>query len=229
MEIVFILYKPAVPGNVGAGARAIKTMGFSQLRLIEPCDHLSDEARMLAHGSNDILEEAEVFKNFEEAVQDIDFLIGTTAKKRSAKEDYASPSEIREIINSKKENIKNIAILFGTEESGLPNEYLLECDIASTIPLNTTYPSLNLGQSVMLYAYEFSDLQAGSNKKEEKVPEESYARLKERIKELLIEIDIQPDSPLHHRVLERFSSIDSSDINLLHSITSRLGKIINKA
>lgn len=229
MEIVFILYKPAVPGNVGAAARAIKTMGFSQLRLIEPCDHLSDEARMLAHGSNDILEAAEIFNNFEEAVKDIDFLIGTTAKKRSAKEDYASPPKIRELIYSKKENINKIAILFGTEESGLPNELILECDTASTIPLKTTYPSLNLGQSVMLYAYELSTLQTGIRKKEDKVPEESYTQLRERIKDLLIKINIQRDSPLHHRILERFSTIDSADINLLHSITSRLGKIINKA
>ncbi|MFW5877509.1 MAG: tRNA/rRNA methyltransferase [bacterium] len=228
MELIFILYRPAVPGNIGAAARAIKTMGFSNLRLIDPCDHLSEEARMLAHGSNDILESAEVFKNFEEAVTDIDFLIGTTAKKRSAKEDYASPSEIQKLIYSKKDKVNKTAILFGTEESGLPNELLLECDAASSIPLRTTYPSLNLGQSVMLYAYELSELQMDKSKKADKVPEKSYAQLRERIKDLLINIDIQPDSPLHNRILERFSTIDSADINLLHSITSRLGKIINK-
>ena len=58
MEIIIILYRPSVPGNVGASARAMKTMGFSMLRLIEPCDHLNDEARMMAHGSNEILENA---------------------------------------------------------------------------------------------------------------------------------------------------------------------------
>jgi len=228
MELIFILYKPAVPGNIGAAARAIKTMGFTRLRLIDPCNPLSEEARMMAHGSNDILENADVFKGFEEAVKDIDYLVGTTAKKRSPKVDYATPAEIREIIYSKKENINKIALLFGTEESGLPNEYLLECDIASTIPLKTHYPSLNLGQSVMLYAYELSVLHTGVNKKENKIPEKSYVQLRERIKELLIMIDIKPESPLYPRILERFSTVDSSDINLLHSITSRLGKIINK-
>ncbi len=228
MELIFILYKPAVAGNVGAAARAMKTMGFSRLRLIDPCDHLSEEALMLAHGSNDILEKAEVFSDFEEAVKDIDFLIGTTAKKRSAKEDYPGPPEIRKTIDGKKENLKKVAMLFGTEESGLPNEYLLKCDTASTIPLKTTYPSLNLGQSVMLYAYELSNLQTSGNQKAEKVSQESYAQLKERIRNLLIKIDIKPDSPLHTRILERFSTIDSSDINLLHSITSRVGKFMNK-
>ena len=58
MKICFILYKPAVPANIGAAARALKTMGFRELRLIDPANHLSAEARMLAHGSNDILESA---------------------------------------------------------------------------------------------------------------------------------------------------------------------------
>ncbi len=228
MDIIFILYKPAVPGNIGSAARAMKTMGFSQLRLIDPCDHLSEEARMLAHGSNDILEAAKIYKDFEVAVNDIDFLVGTTAKKRSAKEDYASPSRIKEMIESKKENIDKIAILFGTEESGLPNQLLLKCDAASTIPLKTSYPSLNLGQSVMLYAYEISALKSDDRKKK-KISPESYSELKERIEQLLIRIDIKPEFPLHTRILERFSTVDSSDINLLHSITSRLERIINKS
>ena len=80
MEICFILYKPAVPGNVGAAARAMNTMGFSHMRLINPCNHLGDEARMLAHGSHHILENATVHKTFEEAVGDLDLVICTTAK-----------------------------------------------------------------------------------------------------------------------------------------------------
>ncbi len=53
MEIIFILYRPGVPGNIGATARALETMGFTRLRLIEPCDHLSVEAKMMAHGSHE--------------------------------------------------------------------------------------------------------------------------------------------------------------------------------
>ena len=79
MEIHFILYKPAVPGNVGAAARAIKTMGFKHLRLINPCNHLGDEALMLAHGSHDILHSAALFEDFESAKADLDLVICTTA------------------------------------------------------------------------------------------------------------------------------------------------------
>ena len=99
MELIFILYKPGVPGNIGAAARAIKTMGFSKLRLIDPpANHLSDEALMMAHGSHDILEKAEVFPSFNLAAHDIDFLVGTTAKKKSAHEDYPEPSEIVKLL-----------------------------------------------------------------------------------------------------------------------------------
>ena len=60
-------------------------MGFLNLRLIDPCDHLGDQARMLAHGSHDVLEGAVVFKDFEEAVSDLDLVVCTTAKERTAK------------------------------------------------------------------------------------------------------------------------------------------------
>lgn len=202
-------------------------MGFSQLRLITPCDHLSEEARMLAHGANEILENAEVFPDFLSSITDIDILVGTTAKKRSVKADYHSPGTIAEILKSKDNSIKKAAIIFGTEESGLPNEILLECDLASSIPLKNPYPSLNLGQSVMLYAYELSTLimEVGSKKAE---GSESYKKLKVRIEEFLPKINIHDKMPVYHRILERISLLNNDDIKLLHSISSRLTKTIKK-
>jgi tRNA/rRNA methyltransferase len=224
MEICFILYKPAVPGNVGASARALKTMGFEQLRLINPCDHLSAEARMLAHGSNDILENAELFENFQSCIKDLDFLIGTTAKKRSAKVEYFNPAESKKLLTSKKDSIEKVGIVFGTEESGLPNEILQSCNIASTIPIENPYPSLNLGQSVMLYAYEFSMIEKEKAENITTNPEDSFIKLKKRVEDLLKDIDIPEDMPLYNRILERISQMKGSDINLLHSISSRLNE-----
>ena len=60
MDLLFVLVEPSTPENVGAAARAIKTMGFQEMRLINPCDYLSDPARWLAHASNDILENAKI-------------------------------------------------------------------------------------------------------------------------------------------------------------------------
>lgn len=154
--ICFILYKPAVPGNIGASARAIKTMGFSELRLIDPADHLSDEAKMMAHGSHDILENCKVYGTFDEAVTDISFVICTTAKKRSAKVDYIPAPRLAQFIADKSAVTGKIAVVFGTEESGLPNHILLKANVGVTIPMATGYPSLNLSQAVMTIAYELS-------------------------------------------------------------------------
>ena len=101
MQVFFILYRPAVPGNVGAAARAMNTMGFSGLRLIEPCDHLGKEARMLAHGSQHILENATLHDSFESASKDLDLVICTTAKGRTAKHEYHSSREIRQLSKKK--------------------------------------------------------------------------------------------------------------------------------
>jgi tRNA/rRNA methyltransferase len=221
MEIIFILYKPAVPRNVGSAARAIKTMGFSSLRLIDPCDHLSDEALMLAHGSQDILEKALCFSKFDDAVADIDFLVSTTAKNRTSKGEFYSLSELKEILYKKHSNLPKVGILFGTEESGLPNDIILKTDVASSIPLHIPYPSLNLSQAVMLYAYALSDLQISPAEMED-VSTESFSALKERIIQLLDEIGIHKEMPVYSRILERAALLGSTDINLLHSITSRI-------
>ena len=82
MNISFILVEPAVPENIGAAARAIKTMGFNDLRLVNPCDHLDMRAKMLAHASHEILENAKIFTNLSDAIADLDFTIATSAKQR---------------------------------------------------------------------------------------------------------------------------------------------------
>ncbi|TFH20927.1 MAG: tRNA/rRNA methyltransferase [Bacteroidia bacterium] len=225
MEIYFILYKPAVPGNVGAAARAIKTMGFSHLRLIDPCDHLCEEALMLAHGSHDILQSAELFSDFESAVADLDLVVCTTAKGRTAKHDYHSSRNLMGLLSNKKEQLGKVGILFGTEESGLPNQLILKSDMAMSIPMAGSYPSLNLAQSVMVTAYELSPL-----KHMEKPGEilakswEGFGTLKKQTKQLLIDAGIPEGTPLFHRILERLATVDANDIPLLLSVLSRIQK-----
>ena len=225
MEIHFILYKPAVPGNVGAAARAILTMGFTHLRLIDPCDHLSDEALMLAHGSHHILQSAQLFSDFESAVADLDLVVCTTAKRRTAKHDYHSSRDLAALLKNKKEQLAKVGILFGTEESGLPNQLVLKSDMAMSIPMAGSYPSLNLAQSVMVTAYELSQLN-----KLEKPGEalsksgEGWITLKRNTEELLRQSGIPEGTPLFHRILERLSTVDANDIPLFLSVLSRIQK-----
>jgi len=225
LEIHFILYKPAVPGNVGAAARAIKTMGFRHLRLINPCDHLGDEARMLAHGSHDILESALLFDNFGEAVADLDLVVCTTAKGRSAKHDYHSSREIREQLENKSEHLKHVGVLFGTEESGLPNALILQSDMAMSIPMAGPYPSLNLAQSVMVTAYELSPLnQLDLPGTPLSKSDEGWGTLKRQTAQLLNETGILAGTPLYHRIMERMATLSSQDIPLFLSVLSRIQK-----
>lgn len=157
-ELYFILVEPAVSGNVGAAARAIKTMGFRQLRLVNPCDHLSREARMLAHASGEILETAGIYPDLGSALADIDLSIATTAKPRDARVTLHPNHELPGLIRSKGETVRRTGIVFGREESGLSNDEIRMCDLASAIPLKQSYPSLNLAQAVMIYAYTLAEL-----------------------------------------------------------------------
>ena len=224
MDIIFILTEPAVPENIGAAARAIKTMGFSELRLVNTKAHLKKEAKWLAHGSNDILEKASVYTNLHDSLHDIDFKIATTAKKRSVKFDYYTPEQANSIIESKNSSIKKIAIIFGREESGLTNEELSLCDIAVTIPLKTPYPSINLAQSVMIMAYTLSNCELKTNKSDNNT--NNYVFLKQKTEELLGFIGINKDENLYGRVMERLSLTKNEDINVLLSVIGRLNKKI---
>jgi tRNA/rRNA methyltransferase len=223
MLIHFILVEPKVPENIGAAARALKTMGFSSLRLVSPCDHLNERAQWLAHASIDILKQATIYSTLKEAISDIDFIIGTTAKKRSVKHDYHHCNELTSIISAKSKSINNIAIVFGREESGLTNEELKLCDILSTIPMRRKYPSLNLGQAVMIYTYSLSALAFSPKKQKVVVPEAAkYLVMKEELEKLLVQSRLSPDFNLYNRILERAALLNDNDLNLFLSLVRRL-------
>ena len=155
----FVLVEPESEGNIGATARAIKTSGFKNLILVNPkisADH--PEVYWMAHRSEDILQNAKLVSTLAEAINDKRLVIATTQRKRHFKFPLYSPEEISEKI----ENIAPshpVAIVFGRERTGLKNKELLQCHIHSTILTATKTPSLNLAQSVMIYAQTFFRLQ----------------------------------------------------------------------
>jgi len=222
MNISFILVEPAVPENVGAAARAIKTMGFSQLVLVNPCDYLSGPASWLAHGSNEILENAVVFSSLNEALKEFDFVIGTSAKKRSVKYDYFPLPNLPELLISKGKTVQNVAVVFGREESGLRNDELKLCDLVTTVPMKTTFPSLNLAQAVMLYAWELSKISSVNNTELPLKNEESLRALLEKVHAILLETGFKEHSAIFPRILERVSFLNEGDIHLLHSFCNKL-------
>lgn len=225
MHIHFILVEPAVPENVGASARAMNTMGFSSMRLVNPCDHLGTKAKMLAHGSHHILESAKIYSSLEEAAAGLDLLIGTTANQsRTTKQDYHSSTALAGILQKKAAGLQQVGLVFGREESGLTNEELLLCDMATSIPLAASYPSVNLGQAVMIYAYALSQLQPLQEKgqSEKSADEASFGALKQKVERILALTEIDQNPTKANRLLERLALIGQTDLNLLHTLSAAL-------
>jgi tRNA/rRNA methyltransferase len=218
-ELIFILCDAAREENMGAAARALKTMGISQMYFVNPLSsHLGEKARATAHGSVDILEEAKVFPSLATAIENIDLVIGSTAKKRNVAETYFEAEELPALIVGKGD-LHNVAIVFGGEESGLSNEQLALCHIRSTIPMANKYPSLNLAQSVMVYATYLSKLTLWprSKKKELKPVEAEFPVIREKAKQILADVNMKPDNLIYPRIMERLMLLEKDDINLFHS------------
>lgn len=228
MSIRFVLVEPKVPENIGASARAIKTMGFSSLVLVNPARWPDEKSKWVAHGSSDILDEAVVFKSLEEALSDSDFAIATSAKERNVKQNYIPVRELREFIDARSGSIEKISVVFGREESGLTNEEIKLCDISSTVPMSIPYPSLNLSQAVMLFAYELSGLNLKKNDNDTILEPGSMRNLKKKVKRVLSEIGINEEDNIYGRIMERVSFLNNDDMNLMHSVTGLLEKNIIK-
>ncbi len=225
----FILVDPALPENIGAAARAMKTMGFHSLRLVKPADHLCERARWVAHGSNDILEQAAVFSDFDSAIEDIDLLIGTTVRKRGFKRNYYHVSELISVIKNKTDFVRNVGIVFGPEKSGLTNEQLKKCDIVSTVPMKNSFPSLNLAQAVMVYAFGLSELNLEQqNERADQARAERFLVLKNKVARLLETFEITKDLNVYHRLMERLAVLSGEDISLVHFICERIKKYLEK-
>jgi TrmH family RNA methyltransferase len=154
-NVSFVLVEPCEPGNIGASARALKNMGFRRLELVNPPPFLNDDARSMACGGKDVLEQAVVHSGFSQAISDKQLVVGTTRRYGSKRGLFLPLEEAaKKIVKAAAKN--KIAILFGREQNGLYNQEIEECGFLIKIPANPAFPSLNLSQAVMLVAYELS-------------------------------------------------------------------------
>ena len=151
--IRFVLCETSHPGNIGAAARAIKTMGFSELVLVDPQDFPSAEADARASGAVDVLANSRVVDTLQEAVADCSIVFGSSARRRKLRWPELNPRECAEQSLATVQS-GPVAIVFGTERSGLSNEQMDLCNALVYIPANPEYSSLNLASAVQLIAYE---------------------------------------------------------------------------
>ncbi|MGA2409816.1 MAG: RNA methyltransferase [Candidatus Binataceae bacterium] len=152
-DSAFILVKPKASGNAGAAARALKNMGFHDLRVVAPREWDGEAARVMAVHADDILNHARFFDTLADAVQDRTLTVATTCRSGPYR------SEVRLIREAAPDlaaaaATNRLAIVFGPEDYGLSNEEIGQCHRLVTIPTAGAYPSLNLAQAVIVIAYE---------------------------------------------------------------------------
>lgn len=152
----FVLVEPSHPGNVGAAARALKTMGFSRLVLVAPrVAHVQSdpEAIAMASGADDVLASAHVVPTLADALTGVQWSIALTARAREYGPPQLAP---RAAANAARTQAAagDIALVFGNERTGLSNEDVERCSALAHIPANPAYSSLNLAQAIQVLAYE---------------------------------------------------------------------------
>lgn len=150
-----ILSQTQMGENIGAAARAMKNFGLTELVLIAPkCEWPNDRAQILASGSGDILEGARICATAAEALAPYNLVLATTARDRDIVKDIHTPEAAARRLRGATQTGAKTAILFGGERAGLDNDELSLCDGVITIP-TAAFWSLNLGQAVLLLAYEW--------------------------------------------------------------------------
>lgn len=153
-RIRIVLVGTQHPGNIGAAARALKTMGLSRLVLVAPEDYPAEEAFRRAAGADDLLGDATVVETLADAVADCHYVLGCTARsRRVALEEHAPRDAAARAVESATQGAE-VALVFGRERTGLTNEELQLCHGAVHIPANPEYSSLNLAAAVQVLAYE---------------------------------------------------------------------------
>jgi tRNA (cytidine32/uridine32-2'-O)-methyltransferase len=151
--IRIVLVDPSHPGNVGAAARAMKNMGLSELLLVRPREFPSEEATVRASQAVDLLERARVTDSIAAAVEGCGFVLGTSARPRSANWTVLDPREAaRRAIDESAHG--PVAVLFGGERNGLSNDDLSVCHALLNVPADPAYESLNLAQAVQIVSWE---------------------------------------------------------------------------
>ena len=157
-RIAVVLSRPSHPGNVGAAARAMKTMGFSALRLVAPRRPPDAQATALASGALDVLEAARTFDRLEDALADASLAVGFSARSRDLSHPALPLREAAPAILAAA-RAGRVALVFGNETFGLTNEELGRCQMLCMIPANPRYASLNLAAAVQVACYELATSQ----------------------------------------------------------------------
>lgn len=229
-NIRVVLSHTSHPGNIGSAARAMKTMGLTQLALVQPRHFPHPEADALSAGAVDVLQAAQVHSTLESALAGCVIATGLTRRQRGLSHE---PLDAREAAVRLIEiaRLQPIALLFGNETSGLSNEELGKCQMLVTFPANPDYPSLNLAAAVQIMAYELRMAALGARLPE--ATERELAKLEDieffftRLEETLIDIRfLDPAHPkkLMPRLRRMFArkQLEKEELSILMGILKQI-------
>jgi len=218
MLFPLILVSPARAENIGAAARAMKTMGFNEMRIVASDAWQDPAARRLAHGAGDILDRIKTFDTLAEALADIDFSVATTARSRARFRYYATPQQVEAQLREKRQWVNSMALVFGREDSGLTNEELEQVDLLTGIPMANDYPSLNLGQAVMVYCYQLSALNQVAAPVAPAADGQQLQALRQRFEQLLSRLEVSDDNKMADWINQRIGLLEQRDSAMLHRL-----------
>lgn len=234
-RVRFVLVETSRPGNIGAAARAMKTMGFSELVLVRPRrdDALQEEeAVAFASGAQDILAGARVVETVDEALAGCNFAAAVSARLREYSPPVLAPRGMAAHLAG--DDSLHAAVLFGNERFGLPNEVVQRCNVLINIPANPDYSSLNLAQAVQVLAYEcrlasVGDAlpEAGVGFRGESADRVQIDGMYDHLEEALIHLGfLNPASPkkLMPRIRRMFarSGLETEEVNILRGIARQI-------
>jgi tRNA (cytidine32/uridine32-2'-O)-methyltransferase len=236
-RIRIVLVEPTHPGNIGAAARAMKTMGLRSLALVRPHEFPCAAATAMAAGADDLLVRAQVVDSLQEAIGGCGWVIGTSARTRTIPWPVHDPREAaRRVLAMAGE--ADVAVVFGREHAGLTNDELELCQAVVQIPSNPDFSSLNLGAAVQVLAYELrmqslAGRQAAAVEMVNDAPpatSDDMARLYAHLEETMIETGfLDPAKPrrLMRRVRRLFNraGLDRNEVNIIRGfLTAVQGK-----
>lgn len=232
-----IMVETSHPGNIGAAARAMKTMNMSHLTLVAPQSYPDPVAFARSSGAADLLEKAQVFATLPEAIEECQIVVGVTARTRKLSAPVVTPKQLIAQMDKKHRGLQ-VGWVFGRERNGLSNEEIDLCNIVCTIPSNPEYGSLNIAAAVQILCYEWYASQTIHTSNDEVELEERgsqlapvgeregfYQHLWQSLTkiEFLDEVNPVPVQRKLRRLFDR-ARLSSEDINILRGILKNIIK-----
>ena len=239
-DIKIVLVETTHPGNIGAAARAMKTMGISRLGLVRPNGFPGAEATARAAGADDILEVADLYDSLEESVKDCSMVFATSTRARNLPWPVMDPEASATAIMQGIMRGGAAAIVFGRESSGLSNEDLELCNAVIRIPSNELFPCLNIAAAIQIICYELRKavlkedtvITPGCNRTPPATSDQMI-NLYEHLQQCLIDLEFyNPERPklLMRRMKLLFNrmQLDQNEYNIIRGILAAAQKAAKK-